>query len=94
MTGKKVLRTDESKFEPFASNGRVYVRTYTGEHLKVPHVTPTIKHGRGRALVWGYFASDRAGDFEMKKEQYYSNLQHHAVPSGPTCGLKVCSAAR
>ena len=38
-------------------------------------------------MVWGCFAGDGVGDlFEvkgiMKKEQYHSILQHHAVPSG------------
>ncbi|CAJ1048533.1 hypothetical protein F2P81_021770 [Xyrichtys novacula] len=38
-------------------------------------------------MVWGCFAGDGIGDlFEvkgiMKKEQYHSILQHHAVPSG------------
>ena len=64
---KQVLWTDESKFELFGSNHRVYVRRQTGDRLKAPCVTPTIKHGGGSAMVWGCFTGDRVGDlFEVK----------------------------
>ena len=43
----KVLWTDESKFEIFGSNTRVYVRCKVGERAAIPCIPPILKHGGG-----------------------------------------------
>ena len=49
----KVLWTNESKFELFGTNQRVYVRRRTGERLIDDCICPTVKHGSGNIMVWG-----------------------------------------
>lgn len=84
---KNVLWSDESKFELFAGNRRQYVRRMVGERAIDACIVPTVKHGGGSVMVWGCFGGERSGDLIqikgiMKKEQYHSILQRHAIPSG------------
>jgi hypothetical protein len=44
---KYVLWSDESKFEIFGSNRRVFVRRRVGERMIFACVVPTVKHGGG-----------------------------------------------
>lgn len=48
---KKVLFTDESKFEIFGGKRRQYVRRQVGERMKEQCVVPTVKHGGGSVMV-------------------------------------------
>ena len=47
----RVILTDESKFEIFDSNRRVYVRRRVGERAAPPRITPSVKHGGGSVMV-------------------------------------------
>lgn len=83
----KVLWTDESKFQMFGSNRKVYVRRRPSEAFLDMCLVPTVKHGGGSVMVWGCFAGSQVGDLIhvdgiMKKEHYHSILVHHAIPSG------------
>lgn len=83
----KVLWSDESKFELFGSNRRVYVRRRPGERFHDNCLVPTVKHGGGSVMVWGCFGGKKCGDLKringiLKKEGYHSILVRHAVPSG------------
>ncbi|GJQ68021.1 hypothetical protein Trydic_g16749 [Trypoxylus dichotomus] len=52
---KKVLWSDESKFEVYGSRRRVFVRRSAGERLSDKCIVPTNKHGGGsmmRALTF------------------------------------------
>ena len=84
---KKVLWTDESKFEIFGSSRRVFVRRRVGKRMVPRCVTPTVKHGGGSVMVWGSFAGSRVGDLHrvsgtLNQNCYHSILQRHAIPSG------------
>lgn len=84
---KRVLWTDESKFQVFGSNRRIFVRRRVGERMKTECVVPTVKHGGGSVLVWGSFSFDGVGDLYkingiLKKEEYKIILEQHAIPSG------------
>lgn len=84
---KKVLFSDESKFELFGSKRRKFVRRFAGERMKEYCVTPTVKHGGGSVMVWGCFAGHSVGDLikiegTMDKKVYHKILQHNAIPSG------------
>ena len=76
----KVLWTNESKFELFGTNQRVYVRRRTGERLIDDCISPTVKHG-------GSISGRGVGDLVkvegiMDKMVYHNILVRHAVPSG------------
>ena len=45
--------SDESKFEIFGSNRRVFVRRRVGERMISACVVPTVKYGGGGVMVWG-----------------------------------------
>ena len=84
---KSVLWTDESKFELFGSHRRQFVRRKINERFKSQCISPTVKHGGASIMVWGCFSYSGVGsikkiDGTMKKEQYHSILQFHAIPSG------------
>lgn len=84
---KKVLWTDESKFQVFGSNRRIYVRRSTEEKMLPDCVVPTVKHGGGSIMVWGCFSGHGIGnlvkiDGILKKEEYKTILEKNAVPSG------------
>jgi len=53
---KKVLWTDESKFELFGQKKRVRVWRKHGEELQERHIQKTVKHGGGNIMVWGCFS--------------------------------------
>ena len=83
---KKVLWTDESKFEIVSSSHRVFVRRQVGEKMVLQYVTPTVKHG-GSMMIWGSFAGSRVADLHrvtdiLNQKGHHSILQHHAIPSG------------
>ena len=78
---KKVLFTDESKFEIYGGNRRA------GETMIPQSIRPTVRHGGGNIQVWGCFAYSGVGhlqriDYTMTEEKYHSILQRHAIPSG------------
>ena len=84
---KKVLWTDESKFEIFGSSRRVFVRRRVGKRMGPQCVTPTVKHGGGRVMIWGSFAGSRVGDLHrvtgtLNQKGDHSILKRHAIPSG------------
>ena len=96
---KKVLWTDESKFEIFGSSRRVFVRRRVGERMVPRCVTPTVKHGGGSVMVWGSFAGSRVGDLHrvsgtLNQNCYHSILQRHAIPSGIRLVGRVHPTAR
>lgn len=84
---KTVLWTDESKFQIFGSNRRVFVRRRSHERVSEDCLVSSVKHGGGNVLVWGCFAGTVVGDLVkidgiMRKEQYLQILKNHALPSG------------
>lgn len=84
---KSVLWSDESKFEIFGANHRVFVRRRKGERMDSTCLVPTVKHGGGGVMVWGCFAGDTVGDlFQIEvilnQHGYHSFLQRYAIPSG------------
>ena len=59
---KSVLWSDESKYEIFGYNRRVFVRCREGERMISACVVPTVTHGGGGVMVWGCFAGDTVCD--------------------------------
>ena len=82
-----MLWTNESKFELFGTNERVYVRQRTGERLIGDCISPTVKHGDGNIMIWGSISGRGVGNLVkiggiMDKMVYHNILVRHAVPSG------------
>ena len=49
----RVLWSDESSFQLFATPGNVRVRRRPGEEWSKDCIVPTVKHGSGSVMVWG-----------------------------------------
>ena len=47
------LWSDESKFNRFSSDGKVYVRWPPNQENNPKYTIKTIKHGGGKIFVWG-----------------------------------------
>ena len=76
--------SDESKFEIFGSNRRVFVRRRVGKWMISACVVPTMKHGGGGV---GCFPGDTVSDLftiqgTLNQHGYHSILQRYAIPSG------------
>ena len=59
---KSVLWSDESEFEIFGSNRRVFVRRKDHPFTYSAYVVSCVKHGGGGVMVWGCFAGDTVCD--------------------------------
>ena len=58
---RKVLWSDESKFNLFGNDGIQYVRRPVGTRYDVQYQLPTVKHGGGSVMVWGAFHAGKIG---------------------------------
>ena len=67
--GNKVLWIDESKFEIFPSNRRVYLRRRTVERAAISCITPTLTHGGGSVMLWRAFANFKVRDLHQAKRK-------------------------
>jgi len=58
---KRVVWSDESKYNVFGSDGRQYHWKKPGASLQSHHITPTVKHGGGSIFVWGCITARGVG---------------------------------
>ena len=82
----KVFWTNESKFEIFVSNRRVYVQWRVGKRPATSCIIPTVKQEGGSNMAWEAFGDCQIGDLhqvkgKLNQTSYHSLLQHHATPS-------------
>jgi transposase len=59
---KRILWSDESKFNLFGSDGKIKVWRRVGEELKDECLQPTVKYGGGNVKVWGCMSSNGTGN--------------------------------
>lgn len=83
---KKIVWTDESKFELKNTKRRQRTRCLESERLKPRFTQATVKHGGGSLLVWGCFSWRRVGnivkiDGKMTGESYVKILEENLKPS-------------
>jgi hypothetical protein len=84
---KKVLFTDESKFELFGNNRKTFVRRMKNERFIKEYITPTMKHGGGSVMVWGGICANGVTQLKriegiMDKTVYHTILVRRALPEG------------
>ena len=87
----KVIWSNESKFNLFGSNGRVYIRRRVREDYLPECVQSTVKFGGGSVMVWGCVTSDGVGplttvDGRMKAKDYIDLLEQTLVSFMTTMG--------
>ena len=90
---KKVLFTDESKFNIFRSDEHSYVCRKPNEELKEKNLKTTVKHGAGSVLVWGCMSASGVGelciiDGIMDQKKYLSILKQNLRPSVEKLGIQ------
>lgn len=89
---KRVLFTDESKYNIFGSDGRSKVWRKPNTALDPKNIIPTVKHGGGSVMVWGAMASSGVGrlvfiDGIMDRYLYKDILEQNLKPSVDSLGL-------
>jgi len=91
---KRVIWSDESKFNRFQSDGKQYYWHRPGDKLQKHHVKQTVKHGGGNVKVWGCFTWWHVGplhkiDGIMLKEDYLNILQTYLPNFLDKCAYPV-----
>ncbi len=69
-----VLWSDESKINLFDSDGVKRVWQQPGEEYKDKCVLPTVKHGGGGVMVWGYMSAAGTGELEFIERTMNANM--------------------
>ncbi|EFN82678.1 Transposable element Tcb1 transposase, partial [Harpegnathos saltator] len=82
---RKVLFSDESKFQSFGSDGIKYIRRPTGTRYNSRYQIPTVKHGGRNVMVWGSFPYNGVGPLveitgNMDAIMYRDILTQHILP--------------
>ncbi len=81
-----VLGSDETKINLFGSDGVKRVCRQPGEEHKNKCVLPTVKHGGGSVMVWGYMSATGTGELQfiegtMNANMYFDILKQSMMPS-------------
>ena len=82
---EKVLFSDESPFELFQKSQNAWVRRRVGEEFKAECVTPTVKHGGGKIMIWSCFSIHGTGKLKriignMNGAMYREILKTYMTP--------------
>lgn len=83
---KRVLFTDESKYNIFGSDGRDKVWRKKNTAMEPKNLVATVKHGGGSVMVWGAVAASGVGKLvfiegNMDRYQYKSILEQNLKTS-------------
>ena len=81
-----VVWSDESKFNPFGSDGKVMVWRTPKDEFDPKCTIPTVKHGGGSVMVWGCFTKMEMGklcvlDRTLDRIYYRQILEENLLPS-------------
>ena len=87
-----MLWLDESKFNPFGSDGKVMVWRSPKEEFEFECTIPTVRHGGGNVKCWGCFSSSGVGSFifidgNMTAESYREILENDLLKSVEKLGI-------
>lgn len=83
---KRVLFSDESKYNLFGNDSRGHVYRPDGERFNEKYIVPTMKHGGGNVMVWSCFHADGVGPLvritdKMDRFIYKDILEQHMLRS-------------
>ena len=84
--GKKIFWSDEINMELFGLNAKCYIWHKPNKAHHPKNTIPTVKHGRGRIMLWGCFSSAGTGEIvriEEKKDgaKYRKIQKENLLPS-------------
>ncbi len=82
----KILWFDEIKLERFGHNSKNHVYQKNGQSYDIKNTVPTVNHGRGRIMLWGYLSTRGTGQLVsingiMKKEYNLQIISNHMKSS-------------
>lgn len=82
---RNILWSDESKYNRFASDGKVYVRRPPNQEFNPKYTLKTVKYGGGSVTVWGCFSWYGIGPIHringiMNAEMYKDILANVMLP--------------
>ncbi len=69
-----VLWSDETKINLFGSDGVKRVWRQPGEENKDNCVLPTVKHGGGSVMIWGYMSAADTGELQFIEGTMNANM--------------------
>src|SRR3979490_2889252 len=89
---KRVIWSDETKFNRIGSDGKQWVGKQAGDGLIEREVQGTVKFGGGNIMVWGCMGWNGVGKLaeiegRMDAEQYVEILDDHLLPSIEESGI-------
>ncbi|KAJ4437411.1 hypothetical protein ANN_17555 [Periplaneta americana] len=89
---KSVIFSDESKFNISGSDGRNFVWRRVNTKFKKENLRPTVKHGGGSSMVWGYISANGVGNLAfiestMNQYGYLNILRQNLQQSAEKMGL-------
>lgn len=87
-----VLWSDETKIELFSHSSSQYVWRKKKDAFKAKNTIPTVKHGGGSLMFWGFFLTKGVGALVrvngiMKKEDYRDILEENLKQSARNLGM-------
>ncbi|KAG0971507.1 hypothetical protein G6F29_014097 [Rhizopus arrhizus] len=89
---KRVIFSDETKINRFASDGKAYTWKLPNEELNSRHVQQTVKHGGGNIMVWSCITWEGVGwivdvGHHMNSEAYLEALKDDLLKIMESYGL-------
>ncbi|KAG1080113.1 hypothetical protein G6F42_023464 [Rhizopus arrhizus] len=89
---KRVIFSDETKINRFASDGKAYTWKLPNEELNSRHVQQTVKHGGGNIMVWSSITWEGVGwivdvGHRMNSEAYLEALKDDLLKIMESYGL-------
>lgn len=90
---RKVLFTDESKYNVFSSDGKIKVWRKRNAEFERKNLKTTIKHGGGSVMVWGCCGANGVGNLvfvegNMDAKQYIEILKENLHASAEKLGIR------